>query len=263
MVDIQRTVFAYVPKPDERAHEREALKKLAEQYPRYGCFILHNMMRNNGLLINHKRTERIYREEGLNLRLKKKRRRARHLREALPVPLKPDDVWSMDFVFDALVDGKKIKCFTLIDQCTRESLVFHVDSSIKGKDLVRILTRLKWQGRCPKVIICDNGSEFASKVVALWAQENAVKIHFIEPGKPTQNAFTESFNGKFRHGCLDANWFLTLEDARIKIENWRKEYNEIRPHSSLGGKTPKEFARQFVKEKLDSESRNMRLRVEA
>jgi putative transposase len=167
----------------------------------------------------------------------------------------------MDFVHDTLADGRKIKCLTLIDQCTRECLLLHVDSSIKGKDVARVLTKLKWKGRCPEVIVSDNGSEFTSKAMATWAHFAGVRLHFIEPGKPTQNGFTESFNGKFRFGCLDATWFLSLEMARKSIEGWRKEYNEIRPHSALGGLPPKEFARQFEEEKLEKRGRNVEFRV--
>lgn len=257
LVEIQRTVAAYMPSPDKRHEEVEALRRLASKYSRYGQEQLHTMMRRDGWKINHKRTERLYRLEGLSLRLKRKRKRARHLREALPVPVTRDVVWSMDFVHDALADGKKIKCLTLIDQCTRECLLLHADTTIKGKDVAKLLTRLKWRGRCPEVLVSDNGSEFTSKAMATWAHYAGVKLHFIEPGKPTQNGFTESFNGKFRYGCLDTTWFTNLESARKQIEEWRKEYNEVRPHSSLGGKTPKEFARQFEQKKLDEKSRNV------
>ncbi len=263
LAKIHRSVLVYEPKEDNRKDEREALKKLAARYPRYGSGLLHTMMRREGWKINHKRTDRLYRVEGLSLRLKRRRKRARHLREALIQPQRRDEIWSMDFVHDSLSDGRKIKCLTLIDQFTRECLLLHADTTIKGKDVARLLTKLKWRGRCPEVLVSDNGSEFTSKAMATWAHYGGVKLHFIEPGKPTQNGFTESFNGKFRFGCLDATWFVNLEMARKCIEAWRREYNEIRPHSSLGGKTPSEFALQFELKKIEGSSQVVNMRVRA
>lgn len=196
--------------------------------------------------MNHKRVERLYREEGLSLRTKKRKKRVRHLREAMPVPEKPDDVWSMDFVHDQLVDCKRFKNLTIVDHCTRESPDIHSDRSIRGKDVVAILERLRLQGRKPGTIVLDNGPEFTGKALAEWAGLHNVHLFFIEPGKPTQNAFVESFNGKFRNECLDQHWFRTIEEAKLIISIWRREeYNNARPHSSLNGQTPNEVAMKY------------------
>lgn len=263
LMRLQRSVLKYKPLPDKNEFLRARLKELAEQNPRYGHPILHDLIREEGHIVNHKRTERLYRLEGLSLKRRKKKKKAQGLREARPVPVEPNEVWSMDFVHDQLVSGEKIKCLTLIDQCTRECLALHVDRSIKGSDVARILTRIKWEGRAPKVLLSDNGPEFVSRAMAKWAQENGVKLFFIEPGKPTQNAFTESFNGKFRYDCLDATTFLTLEHARREIANWQRKYNEVRPHSSLGRISPREFARRIEEKKLNEESRDQRFQVRA
>ena len=204
--------------------------------------MLHQILRREKIVVNHKRSERIYREEKLSIRLKHRKKRARHLREAMPVPKNRDDVWSMDFVHDQLVQGRWFKNLTIIDHCTRESPEIHTERSIRGEDVVSVLERLRLTGRKPKVVVVDNGPEFASRALAHWCSLHGVRLFFIEPGKPTQNAFIESFNGKFRDGCLNQHWFGSIEQARLIIQAWRKEYETERPHSSLGWKTPKEFA---------------------
>lgn len=209
--------------------------------------------------MGYNRVERIYRKEGLSLRLKRKRKRLRHLREAMPVPEQRDEVWAMDFVHDALLDCRPFKALTIIDHCTRESPAIYVARSIRGSDVARVLERLKISGRKPKMIVSDNGPEFVSRAMARWAQMNDVKLFFIEPGKPTQNAFIESFNGKFRNLCLEQNWFSTIEEARVLVEAWRKNYEEVRPHSSLDGLTPKAFASKKRDELNEKSCRPMSL----
>lgn len=239
---IKRSSHHYKPRPDRNAVLREKIKKLAAQYPCYGSPQLWDLLRKEEKTLSYNRLERIYRKEGLSLRKKRKKKRPRHLREAMPVPERQDEVWAMDFVHDQLIDFKRFKALTIIDQCTRESPAIYAARSIRGSDVARALERLKIAGRKPKTIVVDNGPEFISRALARWAQLNDVRLFFIEPGKPTQNAFIESFNGKFREFCLNQNWFSTIEEARLIIEDWRKHYEEVRPHSSLGGLTPKEFA---------------------
>lgn len=241
-VKLERSTFNYKPKPDQNEKLRTRLKELAARYPRYGAPMLYDKLRQEGFKVNHKRVERLYRLEGLSLRTQRRKRKVRYLREALPVPERRDDVWSMDFVHDELVDCRRFKSLTIIDHCTRESPAIHVDRSIRGTHVVEVLEQLRLQGRKPGTIVMDNGSEFTSKAMAAWAAIHNVRLFFIEPGKPTQNAFIESFNGKFRNECLDQNWFSTIAEARLIIESYRKEYETERPHSSLGGLTPKEFA---------------------
>lgn len=222
---------------------RSRLKTLAERYPRYGYPTLHDMLRTEGLVINPKRTYRIYREEGLQVRTK---RRKKLTRPRVPM-LVPDSInqrWSMDFVSDQLANGRRFRVLNIVDDYSREYVLQVVDFSISGERLARELDRL--ERKLPKTIVCDNGPEFTCKAMFFWSKRNRVKLHFIQPGKPTQNAFVESFNGKFREYCLDLNWFASLTDARSIIGEWRRHYNHVRPHRSLGKIPPAVFAKQVA-----------------
>ena len=190
-----------------------------------------------------RRTYRIYREEGLQVRTK---RRKKLIRPRIPMVV-PDAVnqrWSIDFVSDQLANGRRFRVLNIVDDYSRECVSQIVDFSISGQRLAREFDRLTRQ--LPKTIVCDNGPEFTSKAMFFWAKRTGVKLHFIQPGKPTQNAFVESFNGKFREYCLNLNWFAGLEDARLTIERWRQHYNHVRPHRSLGKKPPAVFAREVA-----------------
>ena len=193
--------------------------------------------------MNHKKVRRLYREEGLNLRIKRPRRHvsAAHRAERAPVT-GPNDVWSMDFVSDALFDGRRLRALTLLDVFTREALAIEVDKGIAGEQVAGILDAVIAVRRAPKRIRVDNGPEFVSNALDRWAYEHGVTLDFSRPGRPIDNAFVESFNGRLREECLNAHWFLSLDDARGKIEAWRQFYNESRPHSALGDRTPNEFA---------------------
>lgn len=200
--------------------------------------------------INHKRVYRLYCEEGLNL--KKAVRKRKRSGAALRVPRQQagmiNDIWSMDFAADSLFDGRRFRVLTIVDNFSREYLGFEVAQSIKGAQVVDVLNRLKYTRGIPRSIRVDNGSEFVSKAVDKWAYEHAVKLDFSRPGKPVDNAFAESFIRSFRDECLNVNWFLSIEDAKIKIEAWLRDYNEFRPHSSLDNLTPSDFARIAVGE---------------
>ena len=201
------------------------------------------MLKIEGHVINPKRTYRIYREEGLQVRTK---RRKKLIRPRIPMVV-PDAVnqrWSIDFVSDQLANGRRFRVLNIVDDYSRECVSQIVDFSISGQRLAREFDRLTRQ--LPKTIVCDNGPEFTSKAMFFWAKRTGVKLHFIQPGKPTQNAFVESFNGKFREYCLNLNWFAGLEDARLTIEQWREHYNHVRPHRSLGKKPPAVFAREVA-----------------
>ena len=224
---------------------RARLRALAQQYPRYGYPTLHHMLRAEALVINPKRTYRIYREEGLQVRTK---RRKKLIRPRVPM-LVPDRVnvrWSMDFVSDQLANGRRIRVLNVVDDFSRECVLQVVDFSLSGTRVARELQRLAERRPLPKTIVCDNGPEFTSKAMFFWAKHSGVTLHFIQPGKPTQNAFVESFNGKFRDYCLDLHWFASLTDARSTIDNWREHYNHVRPHRSLGKKPPAVFAREVA-----------------
>lgn len=225
---------------------REQIKEIAAKKRRYGSPRIIDALRRKGIKDNHKRIERIYREEGLQVRKRKKRRQTAAPRIVMPTPTRPNERWSIDFVSDALADGRRFRCLTIIDDFSRESVLIHIDRSIPGNQVAQILDDLSGGRKLPEVIVCDNGPEFTSTSMDWWATERGVKLAFIHPGRPTENAFIESFNGKFRDECLNENWFTSLKDAQEKIERWRHEYNRERPHSSLQGKSPEEFLKGFA-----------------
>lgn len=233
---------------DDRA-VRQRIKEIAETRIRYGCTRIHVLLRREGWQDNHKRTYRIYKEEGLNLRSKRPRRnKAAAHREKHPPLTSANECWSMDFVADALFDGRRFRALTIVDNYSRECLEIEVGQSLKGEDVVRVMERMKLiRGVVPERIKVDNSSEFISKALDKWAYENDVILDFSRPGKPTDNAFIESFNGSFRDECLNVNWFLSLEDAREKIQAFKEEYNHFRPHSALGNMTPIEALERYPK----------------
>ena len=222
---------------------REQLKALAEQYPRYGYPTLHGMLRAEGYVTNHKRTYRIYREEGLQVRAKRRKKLTRP-RVPMQVPDGVNQRWSMDLVSDQLANGRRFRVLNVVDDYSRECVLQVVDTSISGQRVARALGQL--ERPLPKTIVVDNGPEFTSKAMFFWAKHAKLKLHFIQPGKPTQNAFVESFNGKFRDYCLNLHWFASLVDAYETIDTWRDHYNHVRPHRSLGKKPPAVFAREVA-----------------
>lgn len=222
---------------------RSELKSLAEKYPKYGCPTLHDMLRTAGHVENHKRTYRIYCEEGLQVRTKRRKKLFRP-RVPMVVPSAPNERWSVDFVSDQLANGRRFRVFNVVDDFSREVILQVVDFSISGARLARELDQIAERRPLPQRIVMDNGPELTSKAMFFWSQRTGVKLHFIQPGKPTQNAFVESFNGKFREYCLNLNWFASLDDARSTIEAWRHHYNHERPHRSLGKMPPAVFAEE-------------------
>ena len=199
------------------------------------------MLRREGFVINHKRTERIYKEEGLALRIRRRKKMAAIQRSEAPAPTRINERWSMDFVSDALSSGRKIRTLTIVDDYSRKCHRLEVDTSIGGQRVVRVLNEIAQGEGLPELIAIDNGPEFISKALDAWAYQRGVKLNFIRPGKPIDNSFIESFNGKFRDECLNDHWFTSLDEARRIIEDWRIDYNNERPHTSLGDLTPEEF----------------------
>lgn len=221
------------------------LRALAERWPRYGYRRLHLELRREGIVVNHKRVYRLYRLQGLALR-RRRRKRAAGLRVLpLAVPNRRNQRWSMDFISDALASGRRFRVLSVLDDGIRKALALEVDSSLPGRRVAQVLERLIAKHGKPQLIVVDNGPEFAGRLLDQWAYEHGIKLHFIEPGKPVQNAYVESFAGKLRDECLNGHWFTTVADAQQTIEAWRREYNEIRPHSALGGRPPEEFARSI------------------
>lgn len=238
-----RSSHRYRRVADAQAALRMRIKEIAATRIRYGYKRIHVLLRREGWRVNHKRVYRLYREESLNLRVKRPRRRVCAAYRVVRLEAgSVNESWSMDFLCDTLFDGRRFRALTLVDNFSRESLGIEVGQNIGGNQVVALLERVKGERGAPKTIRCDNGPEFVSKTVDRWAYENRVTLEFSRPGRPTDNALVESFHGSFRDECLNVNWFLSLEDAKHKIEAWRRDYNEFRPHSSLGDRPPREFA---------------------
>ena len=245
LVRVSRTLFSYRPKLNKLNEKiRKRLKELAARYRRFGAWKFHKILRREGFEVNHKRVERIYREEHLSLRERKRKKLKAVSRVALPRPVRANQQWSMDFIHDKLWEGRKFRSLSIVDTFTHECLALEVDSSLKGERVKRVLERLASERGLPEAITVDNGPEFISQVMDEWAYRRGVKLDFIRPGKPTDNPFVESFHDKFRDECLDEHYFSTLPEARTIIEDWRIEFNTFRPHRTLKGLTPEEFAQQ-------------------
>jgi len=221
---------------------RAPLRELAAQRPRFGYRRLGILLRRAGWRVNDKRVYRLYRADGLAVRRRRRRKLAAGTRIVLPVPTQPNQRWSMDFMGDTLASGRTFRTLNIVDDCSRECLEIEVDTSISGVRVTRVLDRIGEGRPLPAVIVLDNGPEFTSKALDAWAYAHGVRLQFIRPGKPVDNAFVESFNGKFRDECLNEHWFQGLADARTKIGAWKTDYNEVRPHSALCDRTPTKFA---------------------
>lgn len=221
---------------------KAAIRKVAEKRRRFGQERVFVVLRREGWRDGRHRVSRLYRELGLSLRLKRRQKRSAAVRVPMPMATRPHQTWSLDFVHDRLASGRTFKCLVVVDEYSRQCLAIEVDFGISGDRVIRVLDRLIELYGKPEAIRSDNGPEFAGNAMDAWAYRTGVKLDFIQPGKPTQNAFCESFNGRFREECLNDNQFQTLVEAQVVIEAWRKDYNEERPHSSLNGLTPSEFA---------------------
>jgi putative transposase len=243
LAGLARAVWRYRLQPDRDPAVRARLLELAARYPRYGYELLYLKLRREGFAVNHKRVLRLYREERLVLRPRSKRKRvAAAPRPARVFPQAPNERWSMDFMSDTLESGRVFRALNVLDDFSRECLAIEVDLSLPGERVVRVLDRLAFERGLPRAITLDNGPEFVSKALDHWAYRTGVELLFIRPGKPVENAFVESFNGTLRNDCFNQHWFNSLGEARVIVEGWRREYNQERPHSALGGMTPREFA---------------------
>lgn len=230
----------------EEGKIRERLKELSEKRRRWGYRRLHWLLRREGFAINHKRTERLYREEGLSLRRKRRKKRTVGMRAPLPAAERPNQRWSMDFVSESLCAGRRFRTLNVVDDHTRECLAIEIDTSLGGERVCRVLDAIILERGVPETITMDNGPEFSGKALDEWAYQRKVGLRFIDPGKPQQNGYVESFNGKFRDECLNEHWFTSLDEARGVIEAWRQDYNRVRPHSSLENLTPEEFSQRYA-----------------
>lgn len=246
LIGISRSLYRYQAKRPSDMALKDRLSELAAQKRRYGYRRLHVLLRREGWQHNAKRTYRVYHEAGLMVRKRKRKRIAGVERIVKLPPLVPNDSWSMDFVSDGLVDGRRVRCLNIVDDFTKQCLAIEVDTSLPGKRVVNVLQRLAESRGLPKGITVDNGPEFVSKALDEWAYAVGLQLRFIQPGKPQQNAYIESFNGKFRDECLNEHWFMSMRHARQLIEEWRQDYNTQRPHSAIGYQTPDQFADSFL-----------------
>jgi putative transposase len=243
LVGLARTTLrrAIVEAPDTTSLKARIID-LAHARRRFGYRRIHDLLRREGVQANHKKVYRLYREAALSVRKRRRRKAVMAVRQALQVPTGPNEIWSIDFVMDALANGRRIKCLTIVDDFTRECLDIAVDYGISGGYVARILEAIGQFRGLPQAIRTDQGPEFTSRALDHWAYGRGVDLKLIAAGKPTQNAYIESFNGKFRDECLNDHYFTNLAHARAVIAEWRRDYNEARRHSSIGRIPPAEFA---------------------
>jgi transposase InsO family protein len=246
LADMSPSVLRYQRRDDGNGELRERIVAMAHRHRRHGYRMIHLRLRQQGWAVNLKRVRRLYRQENLMVKTRKRKKVALSDRQPLIRPSRANEVWSVDFVFDRLADGRTLKCLTLVDDCTHESVSIAPDTAMSGAYVTRILDQVKRERGLPKVIRSDNGKEFCGRAMAIWAHENGVSLRFIEPGKPNQNAYIESFNGRLRDECLNEHWFINLAHARAVIEDWRRDYNEHRPKKDLGGVPPVVYAARLV-----------------
>ena len=240
---IQRASWYYRSKARDASALIQRIREIANSRPRFGFQRIHLLLRREGWHVNKKRVHRLYRLEGLQVRMRVRRKKRMSLhRGPVPRPTAVNTHWSMDFVHDQLIDGRRFRVLTVIDQWSRESVLVEAGSSLTGLDVAKALERVSWSRPLPKAITVDNGTEFTSRALDEWAFKRGVEIDFIRPGKPIENALIESFNGRFRDERLNVQEFTSVEDAALRIEIWRQDYNRNRPHGALGNLTPSEFA---------------------
>jgi len=250
VLQVDRSSIRYQSKRSDDTDLRQAIRRVAVERRRFGYRRINVMLQREGIHVNHKKLRRIYAEEKLQVRRRGGRKRALGTRRPMVMPDGPNQRWSLDFVSDAFTDGRRFRILTVIDDFTKESVALVADTSISGQRVTRELDQAIFERGRPGTVVSDNGTEFTSMAILKWVQETGVGWHYIAPGKPTQNAFIESFNGKLRDECLNETLFSSLPDAKYELAKWREDYNSCRPHSSIGNLTPKEFAGKIKMDKL-------------
>ena len=251
IIGMSASALRYEPAADRNCALKEKIIALAQRHRRYGSGMIYLKLRQAGEIVNHKRVDRLYAEAGLQVKKRRRKKIPLSDRHPLERPTGANQVWSMDFVFDRTAEGRSIKSLTVVDDATHEVVAIVPERTLGGNQLVRILEQLASTRGLPKAIRTDNGKEFCSRAMLTWAHARCVQLFLIEPGKPNQNAYIESFNGRFRDECLNEHWFTSLQHARVVVETWRKEYNEERPKRSLGGLTPVAYAKTLIQKQLN------------
>lgn len=248
VVRMSASALRYTPAPDRNVELRAQIVTLAHRHRRYGVGMIYLKLRQAGETANYKRVERLYVAERLQIRRRRRKKVPVADRQPLIKPTAPNEVWSADFVFDRTAEGRVLKCLTIVDDATTEAVAIVPARALGGLPVTRALDRLAIARGLPRVLRTDNALEFCGRVMLTWAHERSVTLRLIEPGKPNQNAYIESFNGRFRDECLNEHWFTSLAHAQAVIEAWRREYNEERPKKALGGLTPAAYAKRLMKE---------------
>lgn len=246
IVRMSATALRYTPRPDQNGELRERIVALAHRYRRYGAGMIHLKLRQEGRRVNHKRVDRLYAEARLQVKRRRRKKVPVMDRQPLVRPERCNDVWSADFVFDRTAEGRVLKCLTIVDDASTEAVAVEAARAMGGLPVTRVLDQLALTRGLPRVLRTDNGPEFCSRAMLTWAHARGVTLRLIEPGKPNQNAYVESFNGRLREECLNEHWFTSVAHARALIETWRREYNDERPKEALGGLTPTEYAQQLT-----------------
>jgi putative transposase len=246
-VNMSASSLRYRPRPDRNVELRQKITGLAQRHRRYGAGMIYLKLRQAGELVNHKRVERLYAAEKLQIKRRRRKKVPITDRQPLERPEAPNEAWSMDFVFDRVAGGRRLKILGIVDDGTTECVAAYPEHAIGGDHLVRVLDRICLARGYPKVIRTDNAKEFTGRAMLAWAHRHGVKLRLIEPGKPNQNAYIESFNSRFRDEYLNEHWFFNLRHARLVIETWRREYNEERPKKGPGGLTPAQHAKRMMK----------------
>jgi putative transposase len=254
VIGCHRRTYRYRSRAKDQTALCMRLRELASVRVRYGYRRLHTLLRREGWSVNHKRVYRLYRLEGLSVRSKVHKKRVSALRPLLPTAQAPNEQWSMDFMSDSLASGQHFRLLTLVDNMSRESPAIEVDRSLTGQRVVAVLERAAARYGLPKILQVDNGPEFTSQALDAWAHHHGIKLAFSRPGTPTDNPFIEAFNGRVRQECLDQQWFYSLEEARECLEEWRRDYNTVRPHTALGNQTPATYAAAWHEQQVNGET---------
>jgi putative transposase len=256
LIQVSRAMLAYEHRlPAKDATVTQRMKALSDQYPRYGYRRIRIFLARDGFPMSVSRAWRLWTAQHLQLPRRRPRRRVATRRPRPLAPTRANQVWSYDFVFDACANGQQLKCLTLIDEFTKEALAIEVSGSIRSARVIEVLSRVISERGAPTYLRSDNGPEFVATALLKWANENKIETALIDPGKPWQNGTTESFNGRFRDECLSIEWFRTRLEAKVVIKDWMAHYNDVRPHSSLGYRTPKEFVEQLAPKGNSGEAR--------
>ena len=248
VIGMSPSALRYLPAVDRNVALRARIVALAHRYRRYGVGMIHLKLRQAGETVNYKRVERLYVAERLQVRRRRRKKVPAMDRQPLQRPTQPNEVWSADFVFDRTAEGRVLKCLAVVDDATTEAVAVVPARALGGLPVTRILDRVAIERGLPKVLRTDNGLEFCGRAMLTWAHDRGVTLRLIEPGKPNQNAYIESFNGRLRDECLNEHWFTSLAHAQVVIEAWRREYNEERPKKGLGGLTPAAYAERLIRE---------------